>query len=121
MLFKNVLEYFGDCDGIDNLIDLSQLLDVGGLVLKPAQVVCDEMHILAPRTLNQHHSLMVGDFREGPNASGLTLITGEHQDVQLASVIVFGAFDIVQDRHAASGVAGLDLLLAQLVDLFVDR
>ena len=53
------------------------------------------MHLITPDTPGQDHSLMIGIFGKGLDLFGITLPAGEHEDVQLAGLGVFGAGDFV--------------------------
>ena len=55
-----------------------QLLDVHALVSEPAQVVCDQMQVIAALTPNEHHTRFVSVLSKCTPLSMLAHVAGEH-------------------------------------------
>ncbi len=74
-----------------------QSLNIGGLILKPSQVISNKMNLIASDTSHQDNSFVISIFSERLDLLSVALAASEHEDVKFAGLRVFRAGDFVKN------------------------
>ncbi len=74
-----------------------QSLNIGGLILKPSQIISNKMNLITSDTSRQDNPFVVCIFGERLDLLSVALAASEHEDVKFASLRVFRTGDFVKN------------------------